>query len=192
MTILDSSKSNQAEGGPSFSLSHRLFRLVWNLVWAIAAAWTPPPLHRWRAMLLRLFGAKLGHGVRVYGKARIWYPPNLLMEDHAVVGPGATIYNQGRIVIGDHAIVSQGAHLCAGTHDISDPNFQLVTRPITIGRRAWIAAEAFVGPGVTIGEGAVLGARAVAMRDLAAWQVATGNPATVIKERRFRDSPKAD
>jgi putative colanic acid biosynthesis acetyltransferase WcaF len=90
------------------------------------------------------------------------------------------------------AVVSQGTHLCAGSHDIDDPNLQLITKPITIGERAWIAAEAFVGPGVTVGEGAVLGARGVAFRDLEAWTVYAGNPAAAKRRREQRekgDSP---
>ena len=97
----------------------------------------------------------------------------------------------GRVTIGAYAVVSQGAHLCAGTHDVEDAAFQLVARPIVIGARAWVAAEAFVGPGVTIGEGAVLGARACAMRDVAAWTICSGNPASVIRARRIRFDARA-
>jgi len=92
-----------------------------------------------------------------------------------------------RITIGDYALVSQGAHLCAGSHDIGDPNFQLISRPIFIGSRSWVASEAFVGPGVTIGEGAVLGARAVAFKTLQPWTVYIGNPAQPLKERVIRE-----
>lgn len=187
MTILDARVANQAEGGASFSLRHRLFRLVWSIAWTLLARWTPPPLHGWRRLLLRLFGARIGRGVRVYGGARIWYPPALAMDEFACFGPGVNCYNQASIRVGARAIVSQGAHLCAGTHDIADPRFQLVARPIVIGAGAWIAAEAFVGPGVAIGDGAVLGARAVAMRDIPAAQVWTGNPAVYVKMRVLRD-----
>jgi putative colanic acid biosynthesis acetyltransferase WcaF len=90
----------------------------------------------------------------------------------------------------EFSTVSQGAHLCSGTHDIDDPHFQLITRPITIGKTAWIAADAFVGPGVTVGEGAVLGARAVAMRDLEAWMVYSGNPAQPIRRRNIREKER--
>jgi putative colanic acid biosynthesis acetyltransferase WcaF len=90
------------------------------------------------------------------------------------------------ISIGAYAIISQGAHLCSGTHDIEDSHFQLYARPIVIGERAWIAAEAFVGPGVSVGQGAVLGARGCAMRDLEAWSVYVGNPAILKRERRMR------
>jgi putative colanic acid biosynthesis acetyltransferase WcaF len=96
-----------------------------------------------------------------------------------------------RITLSAHALVSQRAFLCAGTHDISDPEFALTTAPITIGPEAWIAAEAFVAPGVTVGEGAVLGARAVAFRDLEAWTVYAGNPAKPIKRRTLRDTAGA-
>lgn len=190
MSVLDARTTGQHRGGASFSLGNRIVRLAWFFAWALLAAWTPPPLHRWRAVVLRCFGARIGKGTRIYGGARIWLPSNLTVEDHACIGPGVTVYCQGPIRVGAYAIVSQGAHLCAGTHDISDPYFQLVTRPITIGTRAWIAAEAFVGPGVSVGEGAVLGARAVAMRDLEAWGVYSGNPAQFVKRRELRGSPE--
>jgi putative colanic acid biosynthesis acetyltransferase WcaF len=189
MSSLDAASTPPHDGGANFSLGNRLFRLFWMFSWALLAAWTPPPLHRWRAFVLRCFGARLGKGSRIYGRARIWHPGNLTVGDFVWIGPGATIYCQGSIAIGDHVTVSQGAHLCSGTHDISDPGFQLITRPIAIGPRAWIAAEAFVGPGVTVGEGAVLGARAVALRDIEAWGVYSGNPAQLVKTRQMRAAP---
>lgn len=108
------------------------------------------------------------------------------MGDYACLGPRSIAYSMAKITLEPYSLVSQGGHLCAGTHDIENVDFQLRARPILIGRRAWIAAEAFVGPGVTIGEGAVLGARACAMRDIEAWAVCTGNPAEKIRERRVR------
>ncbi|MDF0490942.1 hypothetical protein PX554_22715 [Sphingomonas sp. H39-1-10] len=95
------------------------------------------------------------------------------------------------ISIGAYAVISQGAHLCSGTHDVDSPHFQLRARPITIGRRAWIAAEAFVGPGVVVGEGAVLGARGCAMRSLEPWIIYSGNPATPLRARRGRFEEQA-
>lgn len=167
----------------SFSLRHRLFRAVWIISWTLLAAWTPPPLHSWRRLILLLFGARIGEGARIYGSARIWYPPNLTLGANAVIGPSANIYCQDRISIGDHVVVSQGAQLVTGTHEIDRPSFALVTRPISIGRHAWVAASAFVGPGVTLGDGAVLGACGVAFRNLPAWTVHAGNPAKFIRDR---------
>jgi putative colanic acid biosynthesis acetyltransferase WcaF len=184
--LLTGEAARSLEGGASFSRANRLYRLVWGIAWLVLAAWTPPPLHRWRCFVLRLFGARVGHEVRLYGSARIWSPANLVLEDHAAIGPGAIVYSMGTIVIGNYAVISQGAHLCAGTHDVGDVHFQLLARPIHIGSRAWIAAEAFVGPGVTIGEGAVLGARGCAMRDLQPWTIYSGNPAQIIRSRVLR------
>jgi putative colanic acid biosynthesis acetyltransferase WcaF len=184
--LLTGDGARSLEGGPSFSIANRLYRVAWNLVWVMFAAWTPAPLHRWRCFLLRLFGARVGYKVHIYSSVRVWSPANLVLGDHVGIGRGANIYAMGPIVIDAYAVISQGAHICAGTHDVSDIHFQLQARPIRIGARAWIAAEAFVGPGVTVGEGAVLGARGCAMRDLDPWTVYSGNPAQAIRPRQFR------
>ncbi|MBB3176300.1 putative colanic acid biosynthesis acetyltransferase [Variovorax sp. Sphag1AA] len=185
---LDASRVNPLEGGPSFSLGNRIMRAVWNVTWAVLASWTPPQMSFWRRFLLKLFGAKLGLSCDVRGSARVWYPPHLHLADRALLAERVTCYNMAPISLGRGALVSQGAHLCAGTHDISSAAFQLIARPITIGPQAWIAAEAFVGPGVEVGEGAVLGARSVAFRSLDAWTVYGGNPAKPLKRRVLRDA----
>lgn len=168
----------------TFPWSHLLLRAVWNVVWLVLASWTPPPLHGWRRMLLRAFGAHIASDARVSGSARIWYPPNLVMGPGAVLGWRAHCYSMARIEIGAHATVSQYAQLCAGTHDTESAEFTLFERPITIGPHAWTAANAFVGPGVTVGEGAVLGACAVAARSLEPWSIYVGNPAKLLRPRR--------
>lgn len=180
---LDASNSKPLDGGPSFPFRHRLLRAIWNATWLLLASWTPRQLYRWRRFLLRAFGAKLGRNTDVLGSARVWYPPNLVMEDNALIAQRVNCYNMGPIRLGEGALVSQDAYLCAGTHDCQDPKFQLVVEEIVIGRYAWVAARAFVGPGVHIGEGAVLGASAVAFRDLPPWTISVGNPAVVVKAR---------
>ena len=171
------------KGAPSFPLSHRLLRAAWIVTWALLASWTPPQMRRWRALLLRAFGAQVDPSAQVYGSARVWYPPNLRLGAQATLGPGVTCYCMAPITLGAFVVVSQRAHLCTGTHDINGPAFQIQARPIHIGAHAWICAEAFVGPGVTIGEGAVLAARAAAFRDLDPWSVWGGNPAARLKDR---------
>lgn len=169
---------------PSFSLANKLRRVLWGFAWNLLFRFTPPPLWAWRRFVLRAFGARIGKRVRVYGSVRIWLPANLEMGDGAVLGRGCYCYNQGRITIGPETTVSWGVTLCSSTHDFEDPAFPLVTRPIEIGSNAWIAAEAFVGPGVRIGDGAVLGARAVAMQDLEGGNIYSGNPAVMRTPRR--------
>jgi putative colanic acid biosynthesis acetyltransferase WcaF len=186
MTPLDASATRPLEGGASFSLGNRMLRVIWGLTWLVLCRFTPPALHPWRRLVLRLFGARVGTGARVHASVRIWLPANLELGEQALIGPGVTIYNQGRIAIGARSVVSQRAHLCASTHDISDPHFQLVLRPITVGEGCWIAAEAFVGPGVTVGDGAVIGARAALFESAAENGVYSGNPARLIKQRELR------
>lgn len=177
--------TNPKEGGATFSLRHRLFRALWGLVWSSLGIWTPTPMHGWRRTLVGAFGAQLDRTAKIYPGVKIWYPPNLIMGRFATLGPGVNCYSMAKIELGEYALVSQRAHLCAGTHDVDDPAFQLYARPILIGREAWVAAEAFVGPGVMIGEGAVLGARAVTMKSLEAGGIYAGNPARRLRARRI-------
>jgi putative colanic acid biosynthesis acetyltransferase WcaF len=183
MKSLDAPRLEPLLGGPTFSLSDRLRRFAWSVCWGLLGAWTPRPLHRWRRLILVAFGAKIDPTARIYGQTDIWWPPHLTVGRYAVIAPRAICYNVAPITVGDFAVVSQGAHLCTGTHDVDDPRFPLRARPITVAPQAWVAAEAFVGPGVTVGEGAVLGARGVSFRDLEAWAVHAGNPACKLRSR---------
>jgi putative colanic acid biosynthesis acetyltransferase WcaF len=179
-----------AHTGPSFPLSNRIGRAVWHIVYVLLFRISPKPLHAWRAFLLRLFGAKLGEGCHIYPKTIIWAPWNLECGDQAGVADGAIIYNPAPIRLGTRAVISQGAHLCSGTHDYTDPNFPLVASPIVVGDHAWVAAEAFVHPGVIIGEGAVIGARAVVTKDMPAWMVCAGHPCLPLKPRVMKTGPE--
>ena len=108
------------------------------------------------------------------------------IDDGATIGDYAIIYSLGPIRIGARSIISQYAHLCAGTHDYADHTFRLIRSPITIGEDAWIGADAFVGPGVKIGDLAVLGARSSAYKNLEGGRIHVGNPARDVKERNLK------
>ena len=108
MKPLDASQTLPLEGGASFSLGNRLFRAVWMCVWFMFAKFTPIPLHGWRRLILRAFGAQVGKGVRIHGSASIWLPANLELGDYVLIGPGALIYNQGHISIGARSVISLG------------------------------------------------------------------------------------
>lgn len=186
MTVpLDAAQTRPLEGGASFSLGNRLTRLVWMASWLVLARFTPPPLHAWRRLVLQVFGAQIGHNARIHGSAKVWLPGNLSLGDNVLIGPGVRLYNQGRISIGAGTVISQRAHICASTHDLRDPLFQLVLRPVTIGTQCWVAAEAFVGPGVTMDDRAVLGARGALFSAAAADSVYAGNPAVFVKDRQL-------
>ena len=170
---------------------YRAWELVRRVLWGVGAVlfrWTPRLLYGVRAALLRGFGAEVGQNVRIHPSATIYFPWNLSIGDWSSVGEGALIYNLGAIAIGEKVTVSQRAHLCAGTHDASDPAMPLQKPPIEIGDQAWVCADAFVGPGVIVGEGAVVGARAVAVNDVDNWTIVGGNPARPIKERVLEEA----
>ena len=165
------------------SLGNRILRVVWTCVWNLLGRWSPRPFHEWRRWILRIFGAQLARGVKVYPGVRIWAPWLLTMDEDACLGEDVDCYTQARITIGRRAFVSQRSFLCAGTHDYTLQDCPLMAAPITIGAQAWICAQAIVGPGVSIGEGAVLGAGSVAMKSMPAWTVCAGNPCVPIKPR---------
>ena len=138
---------------------------------------------RWRAFLLRCFGAKIGCGCTIRRTSHVHYPWLLEMGDLSCIGDDVKVYNLARIILGPRCSISQEAYLCAGTHDYTQLSLPLVTRPIVVGADVWICARAFVGPGVTVGAGAVVGACAVVHKDVPEWTVVAGNPAVVLKPR---------
>ncbi len=172
---------------PSFSLGNRLARALWGMTWLLFFRPTPRPFHAWRRLLLSLFGAKLGKHVNIYPDVKIWAPWQLNVGNRVGIANGVTLYNMASIVIGDNCVISQGAHLCCGTHDIDSPNFQLMAKSITLENDVWVCAEAFVGPGVTVAEGCVLGARAVVTKVISEpWSVWVGNPAVMRRKRKIK------
>lgn len=170
-----------------YSPAELLRRVAWSAARPLFR-FSPRPCFAWRRFLLRVFGGKVGAQVHVYGTADIMFPWNLEIGDWSAIGERALIYNLGRITIGSRVTVSQGAHLCAGTHDYTRPDLPLLKPPIVVRDQAWICADAFVGPGVTVGDGAVVGARAVVVKDVAGWTVVAGNPAREIRKRSMRES----
>ena len=163
--------------------------LVGRVLWRLAHplfAWSPRPFWGWRRLLLQLFGARIGREVHVHPSVRITIPWNISIGDQTAVGDRAILYALGPIMLGERVTISQGAHLCAGTHDHRDPAMPLLKPPISIERDAWICAEAFVGPGVRIGAHAIIGARCVVMKDVAPGMTMVGNPARAIGHRSER------
>ena len=169
--------------GPSFSRKNRFARLIWQTCATIFFRYSPQPLHGWRSFLLRIFGAKVGKGVHVYPKVKIWAPWNVVIADYSGIANGVTLYSQDKISIGHRTVISQGAHLVAGTHDYTLAGFPLITKPIVIHDHVWIAAEAFIHPGVTVGEGCVIGARSVVTKDMPGWMICSGHPCKPVEER---------
>lgn len=180
-------KDSNACTEPCFNMRNRLMRLLWAAAYVLLFRPSPAPLHAWRAMLLRLYGAKTGKGCHIYPGVKIWAPWNMELGDYVCLANDVICSSMARIRIGRKAVISQGARLYTGTHDYEDPKFRLILKSIEIGAGSWIAAEAFVMPGVRIGDGAVIGARSVVTGDVPAWTVYAGNPAKSVKIRTIKD-----
>lgn len=162
-----------------------LRRWLWLLVQSTLFRWSPRPMHGFRAWLLRTFGADIPSPgqVVVFPTVRITFPWKLSLQPRSMVGPHVLLYNLDHVRLEFGANISQHCHLCAGTHDYLRWEMPLVTKPIVIGRNAWLGADVFVGPGVVVGELCVVGARSVVVKDLPARSICAGNPCRPIKER---------
>lgn len=168
----------------------KFFRLLWDIVYLLFFRITPRwTCHRWRVFLLRAFGAKIGDHCIIAPSCKIWAPWNLEIGSYVCFADNVDCYTVDKIKIGSKVTISQRTFLCTASHEISTLRRELTHKMIEIHDHAWICAEAFVGPGIEIGEGAVVGARAVVIADVAAWDVVAGNPAKVIKQRKITEPP---
>ena len=166
----------------------RFVEALWLLAQrAFVSSWMPGASYR--RWLLRAFGAKIGKGVVVQPGVKVKFPWRLSVGDHTWIGEEVWIDNLADVTIGRNCCISQRAYLCTGSHDWSRPSFDLVTSPIHIKEGAWIAACATVGPGVTVGEGAVLSLSAVATHDLEPRTIYFGTRASPIRERVIKTAP---
>ena len=168
------------------SLLNKLGRVLWGIVWLILYRPSPKIFHGWRCFLLRMFGAKIGKGVHVYPSAKVWAPWNLEMGNYSCISYDVDCYCADKIRIGSHATVSQYSFLCTASHDYTAPHMPLTTAPIVIGDGAWIAADVYIAPGATIGEGAVVGVRSSVYKDVESWAIVAGNPARFIRKRELQ------
>lgn len=169
-------------------ISESLHKNLWLIVWTLLVRPFPKTLgQKWEVFLLRLFGAKIGKGCVIYSSAIILMPRNLIMEDRVCLAHHVVIHNTAPITLKYRSRISQYSYLCAGTHDIRKKNFDTIRNPIVVEKHSWVAARCFVGPGVTIGEGAVCGAASVIFKNVEPWTVVCGNPAKYVKERKIID-----
>lgn len=169
----------------SFSLKNKISRLVWNSIALILfRPFASRLFKKWRVLVLKCFGAKIEWSSHIYASAKIWAPWNLEMGSNSSLGPKVDCYNQGKISIGSNTVISQKAYLCSSSHDYMKRDFPLILKPISIGSGVWIAADAFIGPGVTIKNHAVIAARAVVVKNVEENTVVGGNPAIQIKNKK--------
>lgn len=160
----------------------RLVDVVWLAANAVLlSSWLPGSA--WRVQLLRAFGAKIGRGVVIKPGVRVKFPWRLTIGNHSWIGEDVWIDNLANVHIGEHVCVSQGAYLCTGSHDWTSESFDLITKSILLQNSVWVCAQATVGPGVVIGEGAVLGLKSSTSRQLSPWTINVGSPSLEVGQR---------
>jgi putative colanic acid biosynthesis acetyltransferase WcaF len=177
--MIDLSQSRTA-----WPLSMLARRALWQYGLQPLVRWLPKSLSPLRVVALRIMGARIGPACLILPGVRVLMPWNLELADHVAIGEGVNIYNFAKITIGRMTVVSQFTYLCTGSHDHERIDMPLTFAPISIGEQSWLAADVFVAPGVTIADGAVVGARSVVTRSLPdSWTVYAGHPCRRIKAR---------
>ena len=175
-----------------WSVAERVKMLLWIVVERLFLRPTPKFMNGWRLMWLRAFGCIIDGTPFVHPSSTIKIPWQLTLHDRAAIAPGVEVYNLGHVTLGARCVVSQYVYLCGGTHDLADPMLPLLVGDITIGEEAFVGAKALILPGVTIGNGTVIGAGSVVAKDAPDWMICAGNPCRPIKPRtadRFRREP---
>lgn len=170
----------------NYSLKIYLYRLLWALG-QIFYKFLPNCLWGLRHFILKCYGAKIGRNSKIYSSVKIAFPFNLIVGENTCIGDNVILYNLGLLEVGSNVTISQGAHLCGGTHDYKKRDdallMPLVKSDILIKDGVWICADAFIGPGVIISENSIIGARSVIFKDVPGRVIVAGNPGQVIKNR---------
>lgn len=174
-------KENILPGLKYYSLSELFKRVLWTFCGSIIFSIVPRHLYSVRNVILKLFGAQIGKNSKIFPTVKITHPWLLKVGNNTVISWNINIYNLDYLEIGNGTIISQNVHLCGGTHDYKSHGFELIRSKITIGDNVWIAADAFIGPGITIGSNSIIAARAVCTKDIEADSIIGGNPAKLIK-----------
>lgn len=171
-----------------FSNLNKFKRLIWTLVWNIFVLPLPRNTCKtWKLFILRLFGAKIHKTANVYSSVKIYSPWNLVMKKYSCLAPDVDCYNVDKIIIGEHSTISQKTYLCTASHDVTKSNNPLIHAPIIIKDQVWVGASAYIGMGVCINQGAVVGATASVYKNVDAWSIVGGNPAIFIKKRELNE-----
>jgi putative colanic acid biosynthesis acetyltransferase WcaF len=175
-------RSNRA--ARKYSTVEQARRIAWGVGrWLIRLS--PRPCFAWRRGVLRVFGAQVGAQVNIYPSTHLYMPWNVEIGDWSALGEDVLVYSLGKVRIGRSVTLSYRSHVCAGTHDLNDPTLPLLKPPVCIEDGVWVGTEAFIGPGVTVGHGSVVGARTVVVKDVEPLAVVAGNPARPIGKRQF-------
>lgn len=161
----------------------KLYVQLWWLVQAILISCSPQVFYGWRRFWLRMFGAKIGKKVLIRPSVKITYPWKVSIGDYSWIGDDVVLYSLGEIEIGSNTVISQKSYLCTGSHDYTKETFDIFAKKITVGNGCWLATDVFVAPGITIEDGAVIGARSSVFKNIEMNTINIGSPTKNIGNR---------
>lgn len=168
---------------PNFRGRPGFYVQFWWFVQAVLFKTSPQFMYSWRRFLLRCFGAKIGRNVILRPSMHTQFPWKVSIGDNSWIGDEVVLYSLGNIEIGSNVVVSQKSYLCTGSHDYLVDSFPIYTKPIVLEDECWLATDVYVGPGVTIGKGTVVGARSSVFKSLPENKICVGSPAIAMKDR---------
>lgn len=157
---------------------------MWWIVQNTIFAWSPQFCYGFRRFILRLFGCKVGKNVLIRPSVKIQYPWKVCIGDYTWIGDDTVLYSLGEITIGKHVSIAHRDYFCTGLHDHTKVSFDIDTKPIIIEDECWIPNDVFVGPGVTIKKGCVIGARSTVLHDMPEGMICYGAPAKPVRKRK--------
>lgn len=180
---------NLSEYRDPWPMHFRIFRLIWMLIWG-ALSFFPniQPIRLMRLFILKCFGAEVSWTSNVYNSVKIYNPRNLSLGEYSTLGRRVNLYNVDKVLIGDNVVISQDSQLLTASHDISSYSFKLVTKPIIVQDRVWIASNVIVLPGVLLAVDSVAAAGTVVHKSVDSNSVVAGNPARIIRKRKYDET----
>lgn len=167
----------------AFTKKTKIKLALWLIVQNTLFRWSPHKLNKFRIWLLNSFGANIKTTCFIHAKATIYMPWNVTMGNNSAIDFDALIYSLDKVVIGDFVSISYKVNINTGSHDHSDPEFALITKPVYIKSGAFIGTESYISPGVTIGQMTVIGARSVITKDMPSDMICFGHPCKPYKKR---------
>ncbi|HTE25954.1 WcaF family extracellular polysaccharide biosynthesis acetyltransferase [Flavitalea sp.] len=156
---------------------------LWWIVQDTIFRLSPQVLFKWRAFLLRLFGAQIGKNVNIRPSVKVTYPWKLTVGDNTWIGDDCVLYNLGQITIGNHVALAHKVYVNTGGHEYHKSTFDIFQKPVVIEDQCWITNDVYIAPGVTIGKGSIIAARSSVLKDMPEGKICAGTPAKPIKDR---------
>ena len=170
-----------------YSVRYKIKSRLWGLVNITLFRWTPFFMRKYRVALTRMFGADIDWSCSLDSTATIIDPWNLKMGRLSSLGEYCCIRCRAKVTIGEQCCIGRDVYILTASHNINSPYFEMITAPITIGNNVWVATRSTISKGITIGNGAVIGAESLVTHDVAPWTVVGGNPAKFLKNRVIKN-----